>query len=38
MKEHVRRELLEVYKQYLTLHIEGFGELKSLNVLKEVLG
>ena len=38
LNRHVRRELLEVFKQYLTLHIEGFGELRSLNVLKEVLG
>jgi DNA repair protein RecO (recombination protein O) len=38
LNRHIRRELLEVYKQYLMLHIEGFGELKSLNVLKEVLG
>jgi DNA repair protein RecO (recombination protein O) len=34
----VRRELLDVYLQYLSLHIEGFGELKSLYVLQEVLG
>jgi DNA repair protein RecO (recombination protein O) len=38
LNRHIRRELLEVYKQYLMLHIEGFGELKTLNVLKEVLG
>src|SRR4051812_10265358 len=38
LNRHIRRELLEVYKQYLSLHIEGFGELRSLHVLKEVLG
>jgi DNA repair protein RecO (recombination protein O) len=29
--------LLEAYAQYLSLHIEGFGELRSLKVLQEVL-
>jgi DNA repair protein RecO (recombination protein O) len=38
LNRHVRRELLEVLKLYLALHVEGFGDLKSLNVLKEVLG
>src|SRR3954451_8338567 len=38
LNRHIRRELLQVYKQYLSLHIEGFGELRSLHVLKEVLG
>ena len=38
LNRHIRRELLEVYKQYLMLHIEGFGELKSLHVLKDVFG
>ena len=37
LNRHVRRELLEAYRQYFMLHIEGFGELKSLNVLQEVL-
>lgn len=33
----LRREMLEIFDQYLALHIEGFGSLKSLQVLKEVL-
>lgn len=35
---HVRRELLAVLIRYYQLHIEGFGEIKSLEVLSEVLG
>ncbi|RZK34649.1 MAG: DNA repair protein RecO [Hymenobacter sp.] len=34
---HVRRELLAVLVRYYQLHIEGFGEIKSLDVLSEVL-
>lgn len=34
----LRRKLLHTYQQYLGLHIEGFGELRSLQVLQEVLG
>lgn len=32
-----RRQLLHAYQQYMTLHIQDFGELKSLLVLQEVL-
>jgi len=38
LNRYIRRDLLDAYKQYLSIHIEGFGELKSLNVLQEVLG
>jgi len=38
LNRNLRRQLLEAYGQYLALHIEGFGELKSLKVLQEVLG
>jgi len=34
----IRRNLLLAYAQYFALHIEGFGDLKSLKVLQEVLG
>lgn len=37
LNRHIRRELLEAYRQFFMLHIEGFGQLKSLNVLQEVL-
>lgn len=32
-----RREMLELFDRYLSLHVEGFGAIKSLQVLKEVL-
>jgi len=37
LNRNIRRQLLEAYAQYLALHIEGFGELRSLKVLQEVL-
>jgi DNA repair protein RecO (recombination protein O) len=33
-----RRELLEAYQHYLRLHVPGFGELKSLTILQEIIG
>ncbi|HRI19575.1 MAG TPA: DNA repair protein RecO [Panacibacter sp.] len=38
LNRNLRRQLLETYQQYLALHIEGFGVLKSMAVLKEVFG
>ncbi len=38
LSRHIRRELIQAYNQYLSFHIEGFGELRSLSVLQEVLG
>ncbi len=37
LNRNLRRHLLEAYGQYLALHIEGFGSLKSLLILQEVL-
>ena len=37
LNRHVRRQLLEAYLQFIALHIEDFGELKSFPVLQEVL-
>lgn len=33
----VRRELLQAYQTYLSLHIHDFGEMKSLAILQEIL-
>ncbi len=33
----VRRELLEAYLNYLSLHISDFGEMRSFPILKEIL-
>lgn len=33
-----RRQLLHVYETYYALHIQDFGTMKSLQVLREVLG
>lgn len=38
LNQQVRRELLEAYQLFLSLHIPGFGEMKSYPVLKQVLG
>ena len=38
LNRNLRRNLLEAYGNYLSLHIEGFGNLKSLQILQEVLG
>lgn len=38
LNKMVRRKLLEIFGQYLSLHISDFGSLKSLSVLQEVLG
>ena len=35
---HVRRELLAVLIRYYQLHVEGLTEVKSLEILSEVLG
>jgi DNA repair protein RecO (recombination protein O) len=33
----IRRELVQAYQTYLTLHIADFGEMKSLAILQEIL-
>lgn len=38
LNRQVRRELLQAYQTYLSLHIADFGEMKSLGILQEVLG
>jgi DNA repair protein RecO (recombination protein O) len=38
LNRQLRRELLEAYQLYLSLHIADFGELKSLGILQEILG
>lgn len=38
MNRLLRRELIEALQQYLALHISDFGQLRSLQVLQEVLG
>ncbi|MGI8950388.1 MAG: DNA repair protein RecO [Chitinophagaceae bacterium] len=37
LNKFVRRELLRAYQQYLTLHINDIGEMKSLQILQELL-
>ena len=37
LNRHTRRELLQAYQQYISLHIAGFTEMRSLLVLQEVL-
>jgi DNA repair protein RecO (recombination protein O) len=33
----IRRELLEAYQTFLSLHIHDFGEMKSFTILQEIL-
>lgn len=33
----IRQELVRVYQNYLALHVQDFGEIKSLPILQEVL-
>jgi DNA repair protein RecO (recombination protein O) len=37
LNQHIRRQLIELYTKYFVLHISNFIELRSLEVLKEVL-
>lgn len=37
LNRDTRRELLQAYQTYLSLHIQGFGELKSFGILQEIL-
>ena len=38
LNKELRRELLQAYQAYFALHISDFGVMKTLPVLKEVLG
>ncbi len=33
-----RRQLMQAYQQFMALHIQDFGEMRSLPILQEVLG
>ena len=37
LNQPTRRQLLLRYEEYYTLHIQDFGQLKTLRVLSEVL-
>ncbi len=38
LNRNTRRQLLEAYRQYMTFHVSDFGDMKTVAVLKEVLG
>lgn len=38
LNHEIRRNLLQAYEKYYLLHIQDFGSLKTLPVLREVLG
>ena len=37
LNQQIRRQLLEAYQLFLSLHISGFGQMKSYAILQEVL-
>jgi DNA repair protein RecO (recombination protein O) len=37
LNRSIRRELLQAYQTYLSLHIADFGEMKSFEILQEIL-
>ena len=37
LNRNIRRDLLQSYQQFMALHIPGFGEMRSLPILQEVL-
>ena len=37
LNRHTRRELLQAYQTFLSLHVSDFGEMKSLAILQEIL-
>lgn len=37
LNRNVRRQLLMAYQQYIALHMTDFGEIRSLDILQEVL-
>lgn len=37
LKRNIRQELVKVYQNYLALHVQDFGEIKSLPILQEIL-
>ncbi len=34
----IRRQLTQLYQQFIALHIQDFGEMRSLPILQEILG
>ncbi len=38
LNRNIRRQLTGAYQQFMALHIQDFGEIRSLPVLQEVLG
>lgn len=38
LNRQLRRELLEAYQTYLSIHIPDFGEMRSFAILQEILG
>ena len=37
LNRSIRRELLQAYQTFLSLHISDFGEMKSFEILQEIL-
>lgn len=37
LNQQIRRALLEAYQLYLSLHISGFGEIRTYKILQEIL-
>ncbi len=38
LNRNIRRQLMQAYQQFMALHIQDFGEMRSLPILQEVLG
>jgi DNA repair protein RecO (recombination protein O) len=38
LNRNIRRSLLAAYQNFMSLHIQDFGEIKSLAIIQEVLG
>ena len=38
LNRNIRRQLTAAYQQFMALHIQDFGEMRSLPILQEVLG
>jgi DNA repair protein RecO (recombination protein O) len=37
LNRNIRRSLLTAYQSFMSLHIQDFGEIKSLGIIQEVL-
>jgi DNA repair protein RecO (recombination protein O) len=38
MNHHFRRTLMEAYEKFYALHIQDFGEMRTISILREILG